>query len=249
MALVFIHPGSYTIVKSTNEEFRLENLDLQKPVPCGSHKCMFPLKQQRVGYLVMQAGAEVIERMRAAWFLGEFLRAGFHAKHLMLAPPKEVEISQTFASQLNSNIFHLSRNQTIGWSRYKAGTATVQKVALAPETSMLYKGDWRRYNHFVLSVENKTEFARRTELHLAICLDIVKKVRCLARDFQVFIDTEGNFYHLDLDRCFKAFEKNEGLDKYPYSTRLMKLEGQVSPKEVSSNPPCNTSSGDPTMDL
>jgi len=59
------------------------------------------------------------------------------------------------------------------------------------------------------------DFARNVQEHLATARALMKEEPCLVKDMQVLIDTRGDLYHLDFDRCFKSSGK-----KFEMSNKL-----------------------------
>lgn len=170
--------------------------------------------------------------------------------HLELEPPQEVWFSQSQAQILDTaNLYYAEAHKQVRGRMFRQGTMTIQKVQLAPHPHLLFGTTsekknllWDNLDTFIHQHVMKTttndhetnntsqqkqgasDFARHFINNLHTCQNqLVDKIRCLAYDFQVFVDVHGNFYHLDLDRCFLRSPEEE----WEFVERLQRRFRQV----------------------
>jgi len=200
-----------------DDVFLLENLGRPKRVPCGSYKCFFRLKTNRqVGYLVApEMKSDRIKSLKAGWELAKQLESDYNIQHFLLGPPTKQKVSPQLAKRLNRNLYH-ERYRIIlkgkKANRFLEGsTALIQKVKLAPKQHLLigcldakvraFEQDWP---NFLPHIKYKESFARNFNESLVEVKKILEMEPCLVKDMQVLLDSKGNFYHLDFDRCFSS---------------------------------------------
>jgi hypothetical protein len=80
-----------------------------------------------------------------------------------------------------------------------------QKVRVAPTPNVLLGCHPNKKNimtrslpDFLKNIQNKVRFAKHVEKEMARSSKLFQKVPWLARDFQVMIDENGKFYHIDV---------------------------------------------------
>jgi len=130
---------------------------------------------------------------------------------------------------LNQNLWSEKGQRLFQNERFPENTtAFVQRVKVAPEPNLLigcveskvkvfeqYLGD------FMESVNDKDEFGRRFQENLKMARKLLNEVEpCLVKDFQALVDTDGNLYHLDFDRCFSP---ESGTKKYTAVEEIAQL--------------------------
>ena len=117
-------------------------------------------------------------------------------------------------------------------------TAYIQRVQIAPSPHLLIGcaeskvGPFRnQLGAFMKQVKRKRTFLQNFQENFQKVRKLVFEVEpCLMKDFQVLVDTKGNLYHLDLDRCFspenatKKYTEPEYLAEAPCRTTLVEIE-------------------------
>lgn len=222
--------------------FRPEDLDGTKPAPCGWHKCFFHSKSSdQIGYLVARstgksnsAKRKRLESLDSAWQLAKHLEQEYNIHHFLIAPPINVTVSKSLASRLNQNLKSETARQRFKKRRFpKGSTAFVEKVKPAPNHTLLIGCKDSKLNlfkkvvdKFVLRVKDKESFIRNFKESFANLREILHKEPCLLYDFQVVIDTSGNLYHLDFDRCFsmRTAKKKHGPKRVGESSCFQSLD-------------------------
>ena len=205
-------------VSSQFDSFVPENLAESERVPCGKEKCFFQTKSDpKVAYLVARSSEkenrkERFKSLEEGWQLAEQLRREHHIQHFLLGPPVNVTVSKELASRLNQNLFSekLQRMDKSDTERFPEGsTAFVQKVETAPEPNIIVgcvesKQDAFKieFDAFLSSVKNKESFVRKFKENFTKARQLLFVEPCLLKDFQVLVDSKGNVYQLDFDRCF-----------------------------------------------
>ena len=218
--------------KVETEPFHWEGLNTINKSPCGAHKCLFStISHDDEGYLVVQDGPARTRSMQQAYDMGKFLEKSFGIKHVFLEAPKVKNISKDSAARLNSNLYYPEESTEVD-DMFEEGKITMQKVRIvSPDSSLLFGCTsekkhlfWDHLHDFLdKSVHDKTLFAKNVIRNLQISSDIVDKVRCLGYDFQVFVDSTGEFYHFDLDRCFMRSEEDEEKFMHRFYKRTRQL--------------------------
>jgi hypothetical protein len=176
---------------------------------CGIRKCFYASKtNQSVGYLV--ASKSEYKQMKAAYQLETTLSQDFGTVRLGIGPPFKAKIA-------NYDVLSILKQYTRQWgykeqeqilsSDEKLTIVAVQRVWKAPEPSltvaftprkggsMLQKFPW-----FVEQISDPKQFYRRFRTEQRRTIQVLSKYSQLLDDFQVMIDSRGNFYHIDLDR-------------------------------------------------
>jgi len=213
-----------TIVRPNDDDsFRLENLASQGNV-CGKDKCFFPLKNQiDMAYIVQQEpiNGSVFHLWSTAWQFGLKIEKKHSLRHLAITPPETIKITKSFANRLNTNLTKFYNGAEKLTRRYHEGDVVVQKVRIMPTPSLLFGCNERKNSYFfnnwetklLAFVNDKKTFRQNLEDNIRTIGKLIKSQEsCLSRDFQVFVDTRGDMYHLDLDRCFTGIltgKKNE----------------------------------------
>jgi len=203
-----------TIVRPNDDDsFRLENLASQGKIICGKYKCFFPLKNQiDMAYIVQQEpiNGSVFHLWSTAWQFGLKIEKKHSLRHLAITPPETIKITKSFANRLNTNLTDIDAAGK-HTRRYHEGDVVVQKVRIMPTPSLLFGCGERKNSYFfnnwetklLAFVNDKKTFRQNLEDNIRTTRKLMKSQEsCLSRDFQVFVDTCGDMYHLDLDRCF-----------------------------------------------
>lgn len=210
--------------------FDPKDLDGSKTVPCGFEKCFFRSKSDSsIGYLVAKSRGESktlrrarLKALESAYKYAMHLEREYGIRHFLLEPPLNITVDKQLASHLNRNLkSETHRNRFRKNRRFpKGATVVVEKCERAPSDSFLigckesklalFK---KTVQKFVERVENKTTFARHLQESFVDLRELVQQEPCLLNDFQVLIDTKGNMYHLDFDRCFntRTSKKKKGV--------------------------------------
>mmetsp|Transcript_10443 Transcript_10443/g.29368 ORF Transcript_10443/g.29368 Transcript_10443/m.29368 type:complete len:334 (+) Transcript_10443:176-1177(+) len=207
-----------------DESFRPDNIVLQDLVPCGNTKCFYPLKSNpQVGYLVWDAEYlrrsvdTVLKKCQATLDFAQSLEERYGPiNHYLLGNPISLTLSSEHASVMNENCpFTGSRfkpehgNRT----RYHPGHEVVvqksQRIAGSTIVVKAYRGEklynyfQEQINEFLSSVSDPISFARRFTENIIRTRRLLHEEICLGQDFQVLLDSRGEFYHIDLDRCIE----------------------------------------------
>ena len=209
--------ANITLISTQLESFRPENLAMSKRVPCGKEKCVYrSISDDQVGYLVSLSSRKKnssrdCKTLELGWQFAEQLRRKYNIEHFLLAPPGNVTVSQDLASRLNRNLWsEKRRTRPREATRYPEGSSVcVQKVKLAPKVNLLIGSRKSKLDvfeevvdDFLSFVKHKESFLRRFKSSLASLRKLLHNEQCLVNDFQALVDTRGDFYHLDFDRCF-----------------------------------------------
>lgn len=234
----------HNVSSVASETIDMFDLDPSKPALCGFIKCYFRSKSDsQVGYVVAPTSKKTKGRLKsltAAWNLAEQLRREYNTTHFLLAPPANAHVTNELYSRLNSNLFN-ERTQKVNkkLTRFrKSSTVVVQKVRPAPKERIMIgcarpklRVLNKQINKFITKVDDKASFARRFKESFTQVRKLLVHEPCLIIDFQIFVDTFGNIYHLDIDRCFNAKttkKKNVKLkNSHCYKHSLDKIEQTV----------------------
>ena len=208
-----------------DSSFQPENLLLSNRVPCGANKCFFPLKSNpQIGYLVApskrksdkerKSSTAWFRTLEASWQLAEYLENEYDIRQFLLEPPRSITVTNHLASHLNRNLWRESQSKMLTKDRYPEGsTAFIQKVQTAPTLNLLIgcaPSKVRQFqqdvDEFLPSIERRNSFASNFKNEMRKARKLMKDEPCLIKDFQVLVDTKGELYHLDFDRCFMPGE-------------------------------------------
>lgn len=202
-----------------DDSFRPGNLEWSTRVPCGSQKCMYRLKSDpRFGYLVAseQHSSGRSKLLEFGWKFAKQLEREHGIKHFLAGPPTKVKVSKELARRLRRNLYAEKYRKKLkgktAWRRYPKGSIIhVQKVRLAPKRHLLMgcvdsKVDafQKDLPSFLSYVTYKEKFVKTFSEGLAETKKLLEVEPSLVKDFQLFVDTRGNIYHLDFDRCFRS---------------------------------------------
>ena len=120
---------------------------------------------------------------------------------------------------MNANLYRWDKGRELK-PRYSKGYVIVQKVRPAAKPSLLFGCMRHKVSYFyqewetelLAHVHDKEAFRRNLAENIAVITHLIISVpdpmRCLATDFQVFLDPHGHMYHIDLDRCFENARVN-----------------------------------------
>jgi hypothetical protein len=197
--------------RKNNTRFQLENLDLNTSSPCGAHKCFYRLKSSKdIGYLVANVNIHSEDFVKQ-WETTKSLEAKYAISHFLLEPPVLKNITQQFADAINSKIFRATKPKKHNIKVFST-FIMYQKVRVAPTPNVLFgctqnkkKLMTRSLTDFLKNIQNKVRFAEHVEKEMARSSKLLHEVPWLARDFQVMIDKNGKFYHIDV--CTGPFDK------------------------------------------
>jgi hypothetical protein len=146
------------------------------------------------------------------WETTKSLEAKYAISHFLLEPPVLMNINQQFADAMSSKMSSVKKP----WKHSKKGFSTFimhQKVRVAPTPNVLLgchpnkkKLMTRSLTDLLKNIQNKVRFAKHVEKEMARSSKLFQKVPWLARDFQVMIDKNGKFYHVDV--CAGPYNKD-----------------------------------------
>jgi hypothetical protein len=150
-----------------------------------------------------------------------------------MAPPIKLKVTKSLESRLNRNLWSekLQRRFRKRYKRFRKGkTVVAQQVETAPKDRLLLgckDSKLHVFNKlvdkFALKIKHKELFAQRFNESYTEMKVLLHKEPCLALDFQVFVDTSGQIYHLDFDRCINtrtAQKKRRGYIPSSWTKRL-----------------------------
>jgi hypothetical protein len=209
--------------------FNVKDLDITRRTSCGWEKCFFHSKSDKhVGYLLAPTTKRTRKRFKAiegAYKYAEYLKREYNITHFLLAPPTRMKVTKSLESRLNHNLWdeHFGRSYAKRYQRFKSGQMVVaQTVRKAPKDMLLLgckksklHAIKRNMDKFIVKVKHKDLFAKRFKEGLNETRELLHKEPSLALDFQVWIDTSGNIYHLDFDRAFNTNTAQRKRKGYP----------------------------------
>lgn len=196
--------------------FSPSNIKQSTKTICGSFKCFYHDEfNASIGYLVTPLYSR--PRQQQSWF--EYLQNSYnHAltlqqlhniSHFLLEPPMKVKVTHELSYVLNYNLYSEGRGMAITKERFKLNsTVVIQKVKMAPSSFILLGSSHSKRKLFMQSLEKFVSriqdvdaFSLQFTASLQQTQQLFRSEPCLAYDFQVYLDTSGNFHHFDLDRC------------------------------------------------
>jgi len=207
-----------------------DDLVITERVPCGKEKCFFPSKlHSQQGYLVARSGRNVTttdskyDRLVEGWKLATRLEHDYNIQHFLQSPPEIIAVSDHLASLINQHLWYETLDLPVNKvatnkkrNRFPVHSQVyVQKVQAAPTPNLLLACAHSNRPHFERHVETflmnatQNKFARNFFKNLAQTRKLLQQEPCLMKDFQVVLDSHGNIYHLDFDRCFHTRETDE----------------------------------------
>ena len=154
-----------------------------------------------------------------AWELGNKLHAQYGANNLMLGPPGERVLDEDGASLLNAHLTNTVRETKVH-KRYREGNVLLQPVrpCLLPSCILMgcydgYAEQWPEHSkpayfarilpQFLEHVQDKVKFERVVKQTLLTnWTAMMQATPCLYPDFQAMIRSDGQLFHIDMDRCF-----------------------------------------------
>jgi hypothetical protein len=172
-----------------------------------------------MAYLVEQVTSTKKEHLlwQATWNLAQTLHHNYsQPDYFLLGPPQTIALNEKWAARLNGANLYQNGNLLIQDPpprRYRStGMAVVQAVRPAPVPSILYGTSWHPEKYFwdhweqelLIHVTDLPAFERTVLGQVESLLTFMTRntqFKCLLRDFQVLIDTQGTFHPLDLNRC------------------------------------------------
>ena len=221
--------SSLDITDDTTTSFLPQNLALPNRIPCGKEKCFFRLKSDRnVAFLVSRFEdrddrQERFETLQAGWQLATMLEQEYHIHHFLLAPPEIIIISSKLESRMNTNLwsekYEKKTYKNKGQKRFVRGSkAFIQKVQVAPSKPLLVgcaasklEPFFKHVDAYKRAVRYPESYAQNIQQGFNTSRQMLQKEPCLIKDFQIMLDTKGNVFHLDFDRCFMP---DHGSEKY-----------------------------------
>ena len=242
--------SAHLVTLPPDDSFHADNLDISNKIACGAHKCFFLLKtKMQVGYLVtlknFASHQDWFHEATLSYALAKELNETFGIHHFLLDSPIKVTITRKLAQVMNAKLSRKSADTTtVGVSppTYTVGaTAILQKARVAPEPHLLIGNSpdklamfQRNLHSFLVHMQqdNQKEFARTFVENMNVTRLVLTNKPCLLRDFQVIVDTNGQFHHFDLDRCFELGYQdmewaNSPANVQRWSQALDEIERQV----------------------
>jgi ribosome-associated translation inhibitor RaiA len=138
------------------------------------------------------------------WETTKSLEAKYAISHFLLEPPVLMNMTQQFADAISSKIFKVAKPKKRNIKVFST-FIMYQKVRVAPTPNVLLGCHPNKKNimtrslpDFLKNIQNKVRFAKHVEKEMARSSKLFQKVPWLARDFQVMIDENGKFYHVDV---------------------------------------------------
>jgi hypothetical protein len=202
--------------------------------------------KNQFGYLVAQKRTSLernkFESLEQAYHYAKFLEETYQIKQFLLEPPFQFHCTEVLATVLTTHSYQQQFSKSVAHQVEKKTFTPnkmiyVQKVQIAPTPSLLIgchhtklSHAWDELMEFLTHVvvhhhphkqQQKKDFARTLALEVKDTIHLLVQEPRLVRDFQVLLDTHGNLYHLDLDRCFEVEKKNLNLTKYRHSKNFL----------------------------
>jgi hypothetical protein len=202
-----------------------KDMDLSKGATCGVFKCFLrSISNHSRGYLV--AGEEIYEGMYHAWQLANQIRDEFGAKHFYLDVSK-VNATRAILDRLNAVVEQPLSRVVKDWETNRQllhltpanatmGKMTVQTVHAAPKPSLFlsaandnYKVSLSQVDAFRPHISDKDAFRRQLTSEFVRIDKILHTYPQLCFDFQGLIDTQGRFYHMDMDGYYNQNRRQD----------------------------------------
>jgi len=186
--------------------FQWDDIDFEKIVHCGKHKCFYysSLNNATTGYVIWdpKVGTKV-QRALEIWKLAKKYESIYNIRHFLLGPPFEKDLPKGMIDRLNKKFIASNKDKlTLSNTKHFKGTTSViiQPNQPAPEGSFVVK--CHHYKSFFDELlENRHEgFAQSLQKELASTIALAKKIPHIGYDFQLMIDRDGKIYHLDFGR-------------------------------------------------
>ena len=214
-----VSPSSHAMAddgRDGGESFRPDNIVVQNLVPCGNSKCFYPIKSNpEVGYLVWDAEylrrsvSTVMKKCEATLSFARSLEERYGPiNHHLLGNPISLKVSSELASMMNENCPYTGsrfKPEHGNKTRYHPGHEVViqqsQRIVGSTIILKVYRGDKfaefrERLREFLSSVADPTPFARRFNKNMVRTRQLLREEICLGQDFQVLVDSEGEFVSL-----------------------------------------------------
>ena len=176
-----------------------------------------------------------LQRLQQAYEMAQTLEKEYpQIKHFLLGPPKRLyNLTKEWSDTLSSNVIgqqktvqkwldsppHNDTNKHRYGQRYLPNdNINIQKIQIAPTPHLIIGCEGGKFLETMRDVKqlvansviDKVNFIRRFEENINIVKEMVKKggkYSCLVWDFQLVLDSYGNLYHIDLDRCFRHVQE------------------------------------------
>lgn len=197
------------------EELLLSNVST---VECGMFKCFFPARNRTMGYIVQAHSTASAAIGGLAWQYANRLSTKFGAKHLQLGPSTVVNVTASLA-----HLFHDSRpsrhpgvpNHKIFYPHQLSSLQhiLVTPVRPCPKPCYVIKCDRHRwpatfetiaFKKQLPSEDRKRAFLGKLASALSESERMLESEACLHCDVQMFMTSEADLFHLDLERCFAS---------------------------------------------
>ena len=243
--LDYLNDVEISISETLQDPFQATNIrSTDDKVPCGKEKCFFRTQSNAtIGYLVARSSRKDnrkgrFESLQAAYALAQNLTATHDIQHFLKSPPASITITPPLAITLNANLWSEKGQQPMKTERFQVNTtAYIQRVQVAPSPHLLIgcveskmKPFEAQLGAFMKQVKKETFLQTFSKKFSRVRKLVFNVEPCLIKDFQVLVDTKGNLYHLDFDRCFspenatKKYTDPQELMEAPCRTTLVEIE-------------------------
>ena len=149
------------------------------------------------------------------------LESVYRAKQLFRHAPYEVQLSNATVQALRGIAFGFDDEKEY---RYTATQpVVVQHVTRAPVHAQVFNPRYRPTRFYKFNeerVKDKVQFAEQVSNEVERALVMIRDHALCCRDFQYLLDPDGNFWWLDLDRCFSELHKFERTQQQECITHL-----------------------------
>eukprot|EP00977_Amphora_coffeiformis_P030193 scaffold45373_cov206-Amphora_coffeaeformis.AAC.1 len=152
-------------------------------------------------------------KMQGGWDMALHIERVYRAKQLFRHAPYEVQLSNETVKTLRRIAFGFDDEKEY---RYTAARpVVVQHVTRAPVDAKVFNPRFRpeQFHKYINErVVDKVHFAEQVSTEVERGLVMIRDHALCCRDFQYLLDPNGNFWWLDLDRCFSErhnFERKE----------------------------------------
>jgi len=210
--------------KSITPSFRWNELDFNRPIFCGNFKCFYysHLSNGTTGYLIYPANEKnstlSLVRAMATWESARQLEVKYDIRHLLAGPLFKKEMKKRVRDRLNESFVNFEgKIRKSNHFQFATRTVIIQPNYAAPEHSLVVKcSETGSYNKNEL--ENLVRYGHRGFVSTllkeqATAVALVEQEPSLCKDFQIMIDRDGKFYHLDFERLRKKRKDKDVLKR------------------------------------
>ena len=214
---------------SLNRTFNWDDLDLNqtKKAICGQHKCLFIDKlDPNIGYLIETKKTNdnttgSLIKQQKAFDQAQRLKVEYKIRHFLDGPPFIDKVpTSRIGDRMNSMmIYFRGVTKAINQPRYFENTnVIVQRNRMGPIPHALIGCNKKKKQHSIRNINklinnsikpsDRMRFYEHFHDELSSTTKMLQKEPLLVYDFQVMIDKNGRFYHLDFERMLD-YEKSK----------------------------------------